>query len=114
MRRESTVMKPDSEPPATAPKFTEPQMQKYYEASFDETDNASDERCQVRGLMAVHDLSHMLEGPHSLGVHEAIGLLLSLKLRPELREWYQRSGTAGNSKAIVLRDRLSEMAGEKL
>ncbi len=94
--------------------FTDPQLQKCYAGNFTEAGGFSDERRQVRALLAVHDLFQMLEGPHSSRVHEVIEHLLLPGLRPELRRWYQRSGADLNPAAIEFREHLSQLAGERL
>jgi len=94
--------------------FTDPQLQKCYESNFVATDGSSSELRQVRALVAAHDLFRMLEGPHSSRVHETIWHLLLPKLRPGLRQWYQRSDVDKGPAADPLRDQLSLMAGEKL
>ena len=109
----TTRNQPEDEPSRCTSSFTDPHLQKYYAASVNEADGLAEAPRQVRALMAVHDLSHMLEGPHFLGVHEAIWNLLSPNLRPALRGWYQLSGPDKIPSATVLRDHLSEMAGER-
>lgn len=94
--------------------FTDPQLRKCYESNFVDAAGSSGELRQVRALMAAHDLFRMLEGPHSPRVHETIWHLLLPKLRPGLRQWYQRSETDKGPTADALRDHLSLMAGERL
>lgn len=106
-------LEPDMQPSPAVMDFTDPQLQKCYECNFTEDDSLSDEQRRVRALMAVHDLSQVLEGPDSSGVHETIWHLLLPKLRPALRRWYQR-GADKNPTAVALRDHLSQMAEENL
>jgi hypothetical protein len=94
--------------------FTDPKLKKYYETHFIEADGLPHEERQVHALMAVHDQSQKLEGPHSSGVHETIWHLLLPRLRAELRRWYQRPGADQHPTAAALRDHLSRLAGEKI
>jgi len=94
--------------------FTDPQLQRYYEANLTDAGGLSDELCQVRALIAVHDLAQRLEGPQSSRVHETIWHLLLPKLRSGLRRWYQRPGAEQDFAAVALREHLSQLAGEKL
>ena len=94
--------------------FDDKQLQACFDRNFAEATGASDEMRQIGALFAVHELFHMLEGPHSAKVHETIWRLLLPTLRPSLRAWYQRSGVRLTSTAMELRDRLSQLAGEQL
>ena len=94
--------------------FTDPQLRKCYERNFVAAAGASNELRQVQALIAAHDLFRMLEGPHSSRVYETIWHLLLPRLRPGLRQWYQRSDADNDPAANPLRDQLSLMAGEKL
>jgi len=94
--------------------FTDAQLRKCYASNFTEAGGFSDELCQVRALIAVHDLFQMLEGPHSSRVHETIEHLLLPGLRPGLRRWYQRFDAENDLAAVALRDHLNQLAGEKL
>jgi len=93
--------------------FTDPQLQKCYERNFTEVGVFPDELRQVRALIAVYEVFQMFEGTHSSRVHETIEHLLLPELRPGLRHWYQRAGADKDATAITLRDRLSQLAGEK-
>jgi len=93
--------------------FTDPQLRKCYESNLVTADGASSELCKVQALIAAHDLFRMLEGPHSSRVHETIWHLLLPKLRPSLRQWYQRSVADNGPVGDPLRDQLSLMAGEQ-
>ena len=95
-------------------KFNDTQLQACFERNFAEAGGVSGEMRQVGALMATHDWFRMLEGSHSLRVHETIDLLLSSGLRPGLRDWYRRSGAETNPTAIEFRDHLSQLAGERL
>jgi len=94
--------------------FTDSQLQKCYENLFAEAGHFPEELRQVRALIGVHDLFQMLEGPHSTRVHETIWQLLLPGLRPGLRGWYARPGAEKDFAAVSLRDRLSQLAGERL
>jgi len=94
--------------------FTDPQLQDSYDRNFAAVVDCSDERRQVRALIAAHDSFRLIEGPHSPRVHETIEHLLLPGLRPVLRSWYQRSGADTNLAAIDFRDQLSQLAGENL
>jgi hypothetical protein len=94
--------------------FTDSQLQKCYESNLTDSSGSSAELCQVDALLATYDVFHIFEGPHSARVHETIAQLLSPRLRPGLRLWYQRIGAGRDPAANVLRDHLSQLAGEKL
>jgi hypothetical protein len=94
--------------------FTDPLLQKCYESNFTQAGGFSSELSHVRALIAAHDLFQMLEGPHSPRVHETIEHLLLPGLRPVLRIWYQRSGAETNPAVVEFRDRLNQLAGERL
>jgi len=94
--------------------FKDTQLQKCYDSNLGEAGAASGDLRQVRALIATHDLFQMLEGAHSARVHETIEHLLSARMRPELRRWYQRSGAGTDSAAVEFRDQLSHLAGERL
>jgi len=94
--------------------FTDPQLQLCYEKHFAEACDASPEFRQVRALIAAHDFFHMLEGPHSSRVHETIWHLLLPRLRWGLHCWFLRAGAETDPATIEFRDRLGQLAGEKL
>ena len=94
--------------------FNDPQLQQCYDRNLREAGDASGDLGPVRALMAAHDLFQMLEGAHSARVHETIEHLLSARLRPGLRRWYQRSGSAPDVATVEFREQLSQLAGEKL
>ena len=94
--------------------FTDRQLQKHYETSLAAAPGDSSELCQVHALISTYDVFHMLEGAHSARVHETLAQLPSPEMRPGLRLWYQRVGAGNDPAANVLRDHLSELAGEKL
>jgi len=93
-------------------KFTDTQLQKCYENNFAEAKDSSDVLRQIHALMAARDLFHMLDGPHSLRVHEAIEHLLLPELRPGLRQWYRRRGTDLDATTAEFKDQLSQLTGE--
>lgn len=66
----------------------------------------------VCGLMDAYDWYARVDGPDSGQAREALNLLLSEELRPELRGWYQRCGNEMNPAALEFRQRLSDLAGE--
>jgi hypothetical protein len=94
--------------------FKDAQLRKCYDDRLVEAGEASGDLRQVHALIATHDLFQMLEGSHSLRVHETIEHLLSAELRPGLRRWYQRSGVETDYAAMEFRERLSRLAGERL
>ena len=93
--------------------FKDTQLQQCYDRNLLEAGDDSGDLRQVRALIATHDLFQMLEGAHSTRVHETIEHLLSAGLRPELRQWYQRSGGT-DSATVEFREQLSRLAGERL
>jgi len=94
--------------------FKDTQLQQCYDHNLVEAGDAPEDQRQIHALIATHDFYQMLEGAHSVRVHETIEHLLSEGLRPELRRWYQRSGAGTDSAAIEFRDQLSRLAGERL
>jgi hypothetical protein len=94
--------------------FKDAQLQQCYDRNLVEAGDASRDLCQVHALIATHDLFQMLEGDHSTRVHETIDHLLSTRLRPGLRQWYQRSGAETDSATVEFREQLNQLAGEKL
>lgn len=69
---------------------------------------------RIRALIATHNVFKTLEGPHSSRVHEALALLLSPELRPELQQWHQCAGAEMNPSIVELREQLGQLAGERL
>jgi hypothetical protein len=94
--------------------FTDPQLQNSYDRNLREATDLPTELRQVRALIAAHDMFLLIEGRHSPRVHEAIEHLLLPALRPMLRSWYRRAGAESNSGATEFRNRLSQLAGERL
>lgn len=94
--------------------FRDAQLQKCYDSHLVGAGETTDGLCQVHALIATHDLFQMLEGSHSLRVHETIERLLSAELRPELRRWYQRPGAGTDLAAVELRNQLNSLVGEQL
>ncbi len=94
--------------------FKDTQLQQCYDRNLVGAGDVSGDLCQVRALIATHDLFQMLEGAHSTRVHETVEHLLAARLRPELRRWYQRSGAETDSATVEFREQLSQLAGERL
>jgi len=94
--------------------FKDAQLQQCYDRNLLEAGDASGDLRRVRALIATHDLFQMLEGAHSARVHETMEQLLSARLRPGLRRWYQRSGAETDSATVEFRERLSQLAAESL
>lgn len=95
-------------------RFNDPQPQRCYESNLLGAGPSPDELRQVGALPTVHETFVMFEGAHSSRVHETIDHLLLPELRPGLRRWYQRSNGDLNAAALAFRDRLSQLAGERL
>lgn len=89
-------------------------MRECYERNLTQMAGCSPGLRQVNALMAAHDFFQMVEGPHSARVHLAIEYLLSSELRPGLRDWCRHANGEINAAAIVFRDHLNSLAGEKL
>lgn len=94
--------------------FSDPEVRKCYEKHLAEARERSGELCEVDALLATHDLFVMLEGPHSERVHEAIEHLLSARMRPQLRRWYEQSAGDLDPAAAGFRQQLNCLAGEQL
>jgi hypothetical protein len=94
--------------------FTDPQLQKCYEASMDSPSGSPAELRSISALIAAHDAFRMLEGPHSARVHEAIQHLLLPRSRDALRLWYKRADASDAASTDELRMHLSHLAGETL
>lgn len=69
---------------------------------------------RVRALIATHNVFKTLEGPHSSRVHEALALLLSAELGPELRQWHECAGAETDPAIGELREQLGQLAGDRL
>jgi hypothetical protein len=94
--------------------FTDPQLQKCYEASLAEPSTCPDDLRPISALIAAHETFRMLEGPHSARVHEVIENLLRPGSRAALRHWYQQPHAADDSDKADFRKQLSHLAGESL
>jgi len=94
--------------------FTDPELRKCYEANLAEVSGCPAELRSISALIAAHDTFHMLEGPHSARVHEAIQHLLLPRSRASLRLWYKREGTSDTPNTAELRTHLSRLTGESL
>lgn len=95
--------------------FTDTQLQACFDLKLiDQTGDVPDELREVGALMATHDWFRMLEGSHSARVHETIERLLSPEMRPGLHRWYRQPATQAGAAAIEFRERLSQVAGERL
>src|SRR5688572_5206088 len=90
-------------------KFTDPQLQKCYEASIAEPSGCPDDLRPISALIAAHDTFRMLEGPHSARVHEVIQNLLRPRSRAALRRWYQRPGANDAPDTADFRSHLSQL-----
>jgi hypothetical protein len=94
--------------------FSDPQLQRCYEINLAAVIGSSETVRQVCALIAVHDFFQMVEGPHSVRVHEILDRLLSPGVRSGLRDWYRQCGSQLNASATVFRDQLNILAGERL
>src|SRR5436190_3531778 len=95
--------------------FSDTQLQACFELNLaDQAAGVSATLRQVGALMATHDWFRLLEGGHSSRVHETIDRLLSPSLRPGLHEWYRRPEFNQGPAAIAFRERLNQLAGERL
>ena len=92
--------------------FEDHQLRECYERNLSEMAASTDAALEVSALIATHDFFQMLEGPHSSRVHETMDLLLSLELRPRLRDWYRRHGNDINQGARDWRDKISNWLGK--
>ena len=94
--------------------FNDSQVQKCYDSTFNQAGKIRDDLGQVRALMATHSVFEMFEGAHSARVNDVIVQLLLPAVRPELRRWFRRVGAESDSATLEFRDRLSQLAGERL
>jgi hypothetical protein len=95
--------------------FTDTQLQACFELKLsDQTSGVPANLKEVGALIATHDWFRMTEGAHSSRVHETIECLLSPRLRPGLQGWFQRPDSNRGTAAIEFRDRLNQLAGERL
>jgi len=94
--------------------FKDTQLQQCYDRNLVEAGDVCEDLRRIHALITTHDFYQMLEGAHSIRVHETIEHLLSTGLRPGRRRWYQRSGAGTDSAAIEFREQLSQLAGERL
>ena len=95
--------------------FTDTQLQACFELKLsDQMNGIPADLREVGALIATHDWFRMLEGAHSTRVHETIERLLSPGLRPGLQGWFRRPDSTRGTAAIEFRDRLNQLAGERL
>jgi len=95
--------------------FTDTQLQACFELKLgDQMNGVPADLREVGALIATHDWFRMLEGAHSSRVHETIERLLSPRLRPGLHGWFRRPDSNRGTAAIEFRDRLNQLAGERL
>ena len=92
--------------------FTDPELQKCFDSSLAATAGLPVGQREVSALVEIHDLFQMMEGPHSLRVHEVIRHLLDPGLRPELRGWFLQPEKIQDRLSIRFRDQLGRQAGE--
>lgn len=73
---------------------------------------------QQQFVMALLDawwVFYHLHGEETLAVRECVNILVSVELRPAVRQWYQDCDAHGmNPAAAAFRARLSQIAGETL
>ena len=93
--------------------FEDPHVRECYQRYLLEM-AATDAAPEVSALIATHDFFQRMEGPHSMKVHQTMDLLLSLELRPRLREWHRRSNANLNAAELAFRSQLNALAGEQL
>ena len=73
-----------------------------------------DEERPVFALMDAYGWFRLIDGDQPVKIQEIISHLLSPELRPALRSWYRRHGSADTISVFTkFRDLLSELAGEK-
>jgi len=99
---------------ARAVTFRDPQLQKHYERAVSVVQGCPPAQLPICALLDAWHWFHLIEGDESPRTREAIEQLLSPELRPALRSWYQRYGEDMNPAAIEFRERLGELAGERL
>jgi hypothetical protein len=92
--------------------FTDQKLQTCYEQHYGGDECFSCDAREVRALIAAHDFFWLEEGPQSARVYETVWHLLSPRLRPGLRAWYQRHGAHNDPSARALREYLNRFAGE--
>jgi hypothetical protein len=104
-----------------AVKFQDPEIQKVFDGTLDElralkvlTRGLSDEDLQVVALMSVYCTFRLIDHGESARMREITDHLLSLELRPALKSYYRRRSECDTTSFIDFRDRLSDLAGEKL
>jgi hypothetical protein len=93
--------------------FTDAKLQQHVERVAASATGLPSEQRLVCGLLDAYQFFQLTEGEQSLRVGEAVQKLLSVQLRPALRNWYRSFGDDMNANAIAFRDRLSELAGER-
>ena len=94
--------------------FSRPSLQTCYRSGLVASANLPADLRQVSALLELHDAVRTMEGPHSAGVHEIIDILISPRMRPELRCWYRHFGAELDHPAVAVRDHLNHLVGEKL
>ena len=92
----------------------DPQLQQHVERAASVVQGCPPDQFPVCALLDAWHWFQLIEGDESPRATEAIEHLLSAELRPALRQWYHLLGDDMNSGASQFRERLSELAGERL
>jgi hypothetical protein len=95
--------------------FQHSDLQQFYERVMAlKVGGLTNEERPVFALMDAYGWFRLIDGDQTAKIQEIISHLLSPELRPALRSWYRRHGTAdANTVAKEFCNRLSELAGER-
>jgi len=93
--------------------FSDPQLKQHYDKTIACFTGSQPEQISILALLDAWNWFQLIEGEQSPRVTEALELLLSPELRPDLRAWFKHHGNNMNDSALQFRDRLSALAGEK-
>lgn len=90
----------------------DPALRKHVESAARIIGNCPDHLRPIVGLFDALDFFNLREGEQSPRVQEAIRHLLSIELRPALRDWFRMGGNDINPGALEWRNKMSKLAGE--
>jgi len=93
--------------------FSDPKVQAHYDSTVAvEWGSCPPEERPVRALIDAYYRFEFEHGEDSPQVSELTEAVLSPELRPALRSWYLRMRPKIHGHAVIVRERLGQMAGE--
>lgn len=94
--------------------FSDPQLRYCCESNLAESGHFPDGLRQVGAPLKVCRTSVMFEAMDFACIHRTIDQLHLSALRPGLRRWYERANGDLDRAALVFREHLNDLAGERL